>query len=80
MLKNYIKNDKLTTFPSSEKKKIMIIQYLITKFENERKYTEKEVNAVIKDFYEDYATLRRYLVEYGFLDREKDCSFYWVNN
>ncbi|MEG2739993.1 DUF2087 domain-containing protein, partial [Clostridium sp.] len=28
--------------------------------------------------YEDYATIRRALVEYGFMKRSNDCSSYWV--
>jgi len=26
----------------------------------------------------DHATLRRYLIEYGFLERTQDCGTYWV--
>ena len=33
---------------------------------------------ILKRIYEDNATIRRYLIEYGFLDRSKDCSKYWV--
>lgn len=79
VIKNYIKNDRLINFPSSEKKKIIILQYLITKFEANKRYTEKDVNEIIESFYEDYATLRRYLIQYGFMGRENDCSYYWVN-
>ncbi|MBJ6950597.1 DUF2087 domain-containing protein, partial [Vibrio cholerae] len=28
--------------------------------------------------YPDFVTLRRYLIEYGFLDRTDDGSQYWV--
>ena len=28
--------------------------------------------------YEDYVHIRRYLIEYGFLDRKADGSAYWV--
>ncbi len=33
---------------------------------------------MIMQQYDDNATIRRYLIEYGFLDRSKDCSKYWV--
>ncbi|RIJ63707.1 DUF2087 domain-containing protein [Rummeliibacillus sp. POC4] len=26
----------------------------------------------------DYVSLRRYLIEYGFMERTDDCSIYWV--
>jgi hypothetical protein len=28
--------------------------------------------------YDDYVTVRRYLIEYGFLDRKDDGSQYWL--
>lgn len=68
----------LSTMPSKEKRKIIVLQHIAKNFKQGRKYTEKEVNTIIKRIYEDYALIRRYLVEYGFLDRTKDCKFYWV--
>lgn len=69
---------KLKQFPSKEKRKIVVLQQIITDFEQSKTYTEKEVNAILKTFYDDFATIRRYLIEYGFLDRNRDCSQYWV--
>ncbi|MCC5912259.1 MAG: DUF2087 domain-containing protein [Clostridiaceae bacterium] len=80
VLKNYIKNGKVNTFPSKEKKKIIILQYMINKFQANKKYSEKEVNEIIKSMLDDYVTVRRYLIQYGFMDRNKDCSEYWVKS
>ncbi|WP_236719720.1 DUF2087 domain-containing protein [Neobacillus mesonae] len=33
---------------------------------------------MLKSIYADFATIRRYLIEYGFMDRSKDCMKYWV--
>ncbi len=41
-------------------------------------YSEKDINKILKRIYDDNATIRRYLIEYGFFDRSKDCSKYWV--
>ena len=46
-------------------------------FEPGRTYTEKEVNGILRDIFDDYVTLRRYLIEYGFLERTRDCRTYW---
>lgn len=78
VLKKYINDDKLTNFPSKEKKKYIILQYIINYFDENEKYSEKEVNDIIKKIHNDVATIRRYLVIYGLMDRNKDCSFYWV--
>lgn len=78
VLKSYFAGSKLNTFPASEKKKIVILQQIIKNFDVKKKYTEKEVNEALKGVFEDFVTIRRYLIEYGFMDREKDCSRYWV--
>lgn len=71
-------NGPLSEFPKKEKRKIAILNHLIRKFETSRKYTEAEVNNILKEIYPDYVTLRRYLIEYGFMDRYPDGSKYWV--
>lgn len=69
---------KLKSFPGKEKKKIVILTKICEQFEKERKYTEKEVNQILEEIYDDYVTLRRYLIEYRFFDRAKDGSSYWL--
>ncbi|MGV8982264.1 DUF2087 domain-containing protein [Clostridium sp.] len=80
ILKNYILNDKIIKIPRSEKKKIVILQYLLKKFQRNKRYTEMEVNEIIESVNEDYASLRRYLIQYGFMDREDNGGAYWVND
>jgi hypothetical protein len=68
----------LIRFPRKEKKKVAILMRIAEQFEKGRDYTEKEVNAIIEAIFDDYVTLRRYLIAYGCLARERDCSRYWV--
>ena len=68
---------KLKSLSSKEKKKLIILSEIAAAFEKERQYTEKEVNQLLENIYDDYVTLRRYLIEYGFLDRTTNCSAYW---
>lgn len=69
---------RLKSFATKEKKKIIILRRISEEFERDKKYNEAEVNAVLKEIYEDYATLRRYMIEYGFMDRTNDCKEYWL--
>lgn len=69
---------KLKVFSPKEKKKIVILRKIAKQFEKDRKYSEKEVNSILKAIYEDYATIRRYLIEYGFMERTNDCKEYWL--
>ncbi|MFC4101285.1 DUF2087 domain-containing protein [Paenibacillus xanthanilyticus] len=82
MLKQYFPkgpDGPLESFPRKEKKKIAILRHIASKFEPGRAYSEKEINERLKPFWEeDYVTLRRYLIEYGYLDRKEDGSSYWL--
>lgn len=78
-IKTYIdENGGLKSYPAREKKKIIVLREIIKNFSEGKSYSEKEVNRILKRIYEDNATLRRALIEYGFLDRNSDCSKYWV--
>lgn len=68
----------LESFPKKQKRKIVILDKIAAHFKKGKRYTEKEVNAVLKPIYPDYVTIRRYLIEYGFLARTKDGSEYWL--
>lgn len=68
---------KLISLPAREKKKVVVLGIIANQFAPRTIYAEKDVNATLGDIYDDYASLRRYLIEYGFLDRKSDCSEYW---
>jgi hypothetical protein len=70
----------MTTFDVKEKQKLILLRELAKRFEPQRIYTEKEVNEILASAYEDYASLRRYLIEYGFMDRQPDGSQYWLKD
>ncbi len=81
VLKNYFKDGLdgiLSEFPSKEKKKLVVLKHIVKRFEMNRTYTEKEVNEILKSLYPDFVTIRRYMIEYGFMDRNKDGSAYWL--
>ena len=68
----------LTAFPPKQKKKLVILQVFAQQFQKGTKYAEKEVNDIIRPIFADFATIRRYLIEYGFMDRTPDGRAYWV--
>ncbi|WP_138755291.1 DUF2087 domain-containing protein [Paenibacillus sinopodophylli] len=82
VLKQYLPkglNGPLASFPRKEKRKIAVLRHIAAFFKGENRYSEKEVNELLSQFWEsDYVTLRRYLIEYGFLDRSDDGRAYWV--
>lgn len=70
---------KLKVFSAKEKKKIIILKQIATLFKAGETYTERQVSMLLQPVYPDYATLRRYLVEYGFMERNADGSVYRLN-
>ncbi|MGW6384241.1 DUF2087 domain-containing protein [Peribacillus butanolivorans] len=68
----------LSTFPPKEKQRFIVLQEISKRFKNDQKYSEKEINQILEAAYHDYVLLRRYLIEYGFLDRKPDGSQYWL--
>lgn len=73
MLKSFLDgNGRLTAFPAKRKMKLYALMYLSEKFEKDRSYTEKEVNALLCEWHTfgDPATLRRELYNHRFIDRD----------
>ena len=79
VLRDYTAGGKLTRLPAKLKKMQVLIRWLATLFEPERLYSEAEVNVVLKVVYaEDFVSLRRDLVDFAHLRREKAGSKYWL--
>lgn len=79
VIKTYMDENKvLKNYPAKEKKKIIVLEEIVKNFTKGKTYSEKEINKILGRVYEDYATLRRALIEYGFIERSNDCSNYWV--
>jgi hypothetical protein len=68
----------LKKFPLKEKQKLGVLREIVKHMNSERIYDEKELNQILKAVYDDYVLIRRYLIEYGFLDRKADGSEYWL--
>ncbi len=66
---------RLHTIPSKHAKLLVVLDHLAQSFEPGRTYPEKDVNETLTRFHPDYAALRRYLVENGFLTRQD--AVYW---
>ena len=77
-LRQFDTRDRLVRLPTKYSVLKLTLWVLWTRFELHRAYTEKEVNAVLKEAngFDDHVTLRRELVEHDLLTRKSDCSEY----
>ncbi|MCJ7725334.1 MAG: DUF2087 domain-containing protein [Acidimicrobiia bacterium] len=75
VLSRFFSGTRLTQIPASHGKRRLVLERLATEFEPGLRYGEKEVNLMLEAFHEDYTSLRRYLIDEGFLSR--DGGVYW---
>ena len=61
--------------PAQRKKERIILEVIVQEFEFDRIYSEREVNIIIADFYDDFCTIRRDMIGEGLMDR--DTRGYW---
>jgi hypothetical protein len=69
---------RLKAFPAQQKKLLAVLRHVARSFEPGVRYPEKQVNEILKQFSDDTATLRRLLVDFGFLARQGGGGEYWL--
>jgi len=82
ILEKYFKDNfsELKRPPKKEKEFVVILKKITEiSFEKEKHYSEKEINLILERFTPDYALVRRYLIDYGFLLRTANGKEYWLN-
>lgn len=66
-------------WPTKPPEKDFVINFLATKFNSSKTYTEKQINRIVETShtFDDIALLRRELISRQKLDRKDDGSEYW---
>ena len=75
VLNHFVEFGKLKTIPAQRKKRRIILEQMMSEFEEERKYSEPEVNEILKNWHDDYCYFRRELISEKLLARKK--GIYW---
>lgn len=77
-LQQFDEEGRLVRWPTKFTVQRMAMWILWTRFEGKRVYTEREVNAILRqaNAFGDHVTLRRELVNHRLLTRKSDCSEY----
>jgi hypothetical protein len=76
VMDTFFRHGRLVELPSQNKKKLVVLEHVLQEFEPEKAYTEHEVNQILLEFHEDVATLRRALVNLGWMTRTRDGRTY----
>ncbi|GIO43987.1 MULTISPECIES: DUF2087 domain-containing protein [Paenibacillus] len=73
VIKNFFtKEGRLKHLPAQQKKKRIVLEHLVEGLKPNTKYTEKEINEYIKQYHEDYATIRREFIMHQYMYRENE--------
>lgn len=77
VLKSFMPNGICEQMPAQLKKRLIVYREIFSRFDPERTYTEKEVNAIIAAIHADYCTVRRGFIGLGWMSRSN--GVYSVN-
>lgn len=75
LLGRFFVGTRLNEIPAQNARRRVVLERLAQEFEVGLRYTEKEINSMLQVFHPDYAALRRYMVDEGFLSRAD--GSYW---
>ena len=73
VLNAFFEYGKLKSIPSQRKKERIILEKICESFEENKTYSEREVNHIIATFHDDFCTIRRDMIGEGLMEREGDC-------
>jgi hypothetical protein len=75
VLRTYLRDGRLTSMPRAGRKRQIVLDHIVQRFEPGRRYREDEVNDALRTAWADVAALRRYLIDAALLDRAD--GVYW---
>ncbi len=75
VLRAFIRDGRLVQLPAARGKRRIVLEHLAACFEPGVRYPERAVDAVLRAWYDDYVSIRRYLIDEDLLSREH--GIYW---
>jgi RimJ/RimL family protein N-acetyltransferase len=75
VLRSQFSGERLVEIPTQRRKRLVVLERLAQDFEPGVRYNEAEVSAQLQRYHDDYAALRRYMVEESLMTRSD--GIYW---
>ncbi|HEX7133519.1 MAG TPA: DUF2087 domain-containing protein [Iamia sp.] len=75
VLRTFVRDGRLTSLPTGMTRKRILLDVICQDFEPGLRFSEPEVNLRLRRWHDDVASLRRWLVDLGYLDR--NAGEYW---
>lgn len=70
ILQVFTRDGELLQMPARRNKQLVILRWVVERFEPDVQYPEKQMNEILKQINPDYSMLRRYLIDAGLMQRE----------
>jgi hypothetical protein len=74
ILRSFVEDGRIRKLPEAHGKRQVVLQWVVDQLEDKR-YKEREISAILERYFDDYATLRRELVNHRLMKREG--GVYW---
>jgi hypothetical protein len=75
VLATFLDRGRLVQIPARRKKRLVVLRWLADHFRPAERYTEAQVNDLLRRYHEDVATLRRLMVDEELMQRDR--GLYW---
>ena len=75
VLRSFLRDGRVVRMPAQRSKRRVLLDHVVQVFEPGERYAERDVDAMLRAFSDDYVTIRRYLVDEDLLSREN--GVYW---
>jgi hypothetical protein len=75
VLRVFLRDGRIVRLPAARGKRRIILEHIAAAFEPGVRYPERAVDAILRAWYDDHATLRRQLIDEGLMTRED--GIYW---
>jgi len=74
ILRSFVEDGRIRKLPEAHAKREVVLEWVVDQIED-RRYKEREISAILKRYFDDYATLRRELINHRLMMRE--AGVYW---
>ena len=70
VIETFVKDGAIPSFPAKLSRQIILWRWVVERFEVGRSFPEPELNELLRPLNPDVATIRRALVDHGFMTRQ----------
>lgn len=69
---NFFEDGRLKALPAQQKKREIVLRYLLETLDPNPEYPEEEIDRHIQGYFDDYCTVRREMIAFGLLTRRRN--------